>query len=114
MKEDKDTFGLPANNHELDKIREYEAKGFTSCFGMRLGVLTDLCTGRCYGVDNVKIIDEYRYEGMSDPSDQSILYVLEMGDGTKGLILRPYGVYATEEIDLFKTKMSLQEKNMNT
>lgn len=99
--------------HELDKIREYESKGYTSSFIMRLGVLTDISSGHSYGVDDIKIVDEYRYEGMSDPDDLSILYVLEMSDGNKGLILRPYGARATEEIDHFLTRVSLEEKNIN-
>ena len=114
MKKEIDVLGLPKAKHELDKIREYEAKGYTSSFAMRMGRLTDLSSGMCYGVDDVKIVDEYRYEGMSDPSDMSILYVLEMHDGNKGLILRPYGPQATEEIDLYLMKISLQEKNMES
>ncbi|MCT8340849.1 phosphoribosylpyrophosphate synthetase [Flavobacteriaceae bacterium TK19130] len=33
----------------------------------------------------------YRFEGMTNPGDNSILYVIETDDGTKGLLVDNYG-----------------------
>ena len=41
--------------------------------------------------EDVKIENFYRFEGQSDPSDNSILYALETKDGTKGTLSHPYG-----------------------
>lgn|SRR5690554_438019 len=41
------------------------------------------------------IIDEYhRYEGASNPSDNSIVYAIRSRDGIKGVLVDAYGVYA--------------------
>ena len=39
------------------------------------------------------IIKVYRFEGESDPSDMSIVYVFETKDDTYGYSLNAYGVY---------------------
>ncbi|MEZ4859622.1 MAG: phosphoribosylpyrophosphate synthetase [Flavobacteriaceae bacterium] len=38
----------------------------------------------------LKVIKYYRFEGMSSPEDNSILYVIETSDGKKGLLVDNY------------------------
>jgi hypothetical protein len=40
--------------------------------------------GKFYQPHDLKIIKTYRFEGESDPSDSSILYVMEANDGSIG------------------------------
>ena len=40
------------------------------------------------------IVHTYRFEGMTNPSDNSVLYAIEASDGTKGILIDAYGVYA--------------------
>lgn len=40
------------------------------------------------------IAEVYRFEGMTNPSDNSILYVIESRGGLKGTLISAYGVYA--------------------
>lgn len=47
-----------------------------------------------FGASELQIIKVYRFEGSSDPSDMSVLYVLETRDGAhRGYSLNAYGVY---------------------
>ena len=39
-------------------------------------------------------MEVYRFEGMSDPDDNAVVYALEAADGTKGVIVDAYGTYA--------------------
>lgn len=54
-----------------------------------------------YSPSEIKIMNFYRYEGMSDPEDNSILYVMEASDGHKGMLLDGYGIYADNAVSLF-------------
>ena len=54
-------------------------------------------------------LDELADEGASNSDEQSKLYILEMHDGTRGLIHRPSYEEAKKGIDLFLTKASLQD-----
>lgn len=46
-----------------------------------------------------KVVEYYRFEGDSNPSDNSILYAVETEDGTKGLLVDAYGAYSGEISD---------------
>jgi hypothetical protein len=49
-----------------------------------------------YSAADLQIIKVYRFEGDSNPSDTSILYVLEAKGGQRGYSLNAYGVYDTQ------------------
>ncbi len=51
--------------------------------------------------EEVHIINFFRFEGASDPSESAILYVIETDDGAKGTIMDAYGMYADAGIDQF-------------
>jgi hypothetical protein len=51
--------------------------------------------------DDFEVTEVYRFEGMTDPDDQSVLYALESKDGIKGTLVNGYGLYsdgATDEL----------------
>ncbi len=50
-----------------------------------------------YQPEDLKIIKTYRFEGDSDPSDSSIIYLIEANDGLIGYTMDAYGVYSTQE-----------------
>ena len=47
-----------------------------------------------YDANKFTITHTYRFEGMTNPSDNSVLYAIEAEDGTKGQLVDAYGVYA--------------------
>ena len=47
--------------------------------------------GKHYKPDEVHIKNFFRFEGDSDPADNSILYAIELDDGTKGTLVDAYG-----------------------
>jgi len=55
------------------------------------------CNGRNYQPSQLEIIKVYRFEGITDPSDMCILYVIEAKDGFTGYSLDAYGVYSNHE-----------------
>ncbi len=53
--------------------------------------------GKSYQPEDLKIIKTYRFEGDSDPSESSILYIIEANDGLIGYSLDSYGAYSSHE-----------------
>jgi hypothetical protein len=67
-----------------------------------------------YNPEDLKIIRTYRFEGESDPSDSSIIYVIEAKDGLIGYSLDAYGVYsdhADDGYDDFIRKIPVEERD---
>ena len=53
--------------------------------------------GKVYQPEDLKILKSYRFEGASDPSDMSVLYLIQANDGLIGYSLDAYGVYSNHE-----------------
>ena len=53
--------------------------------------------GKTYQPEELTIIKTFRFEGDSDPSDSSILYLLEANDRLKGYSLDSYGMYSDHD-----------------
>jgi hypothetical protein len=54
-----------------------------------------------YTPEDVTISNFYRFEGYSDPADNSILYLIETPDGRKGMLIDTYDTYADSTISKF-------------
>ena len=66
-------------------------EGFTENFVMTEKGLEAPSNQKVYIPDEVKISSFYRFEGESDPADNSILYAIETNDGVKGMLIDSYG-----------------------
>ena len=70
-------------------------------------------SGKVYQPEDLKIIRTYRFEGESDPSDSSILYLIEANDGRIGYSIDAYGAYSNHDDDLydeFIRKIPMEER----
>lgn len=76
-------------------------KGYTENFRVEEGGLLAPSTNVCYLPQEVKIDNFYRFEGVSDPDDNAILYCLQTNDGVKGMLIDSYGAGADEKISEF-------------
>src|SRR5690606_18306590 len=76
-------------------------EGYSDPFNcMREGTITAE-DGTDYTPDQVKVVSFYRFEGMSDPEDSSILYDIETNDGKKGYLVNGYGISANHDVSDF-------------
>ncbi|KAB1067751.1 hypothetical protein F6U93_09095 [Tamlana haliotis] len=91
--------------NEKDYIRIYEDKGYTASFRIQNEKLINNNSKNAYQPEDVKVVAEHRYEGMSNPSDMSILYVIETNKDEKGTLLTAYGPSAEQETTEFFNKI---------
>ena len=96
---------------EKDYIRIYEEKGYNSSFHFKNEKLITNNTKKEYNPDDISIVAEHRYEGMSNPSDMSILYIIETNKNEKGTFLMGFGPSADLEVaEFFK---NIPESNIS-
>ncbi len=73
-------------------------KGYKGNFQFQDGKIIDSDSEKQYTSDQLLIVEQHRFEGMTNPSDLSILFAVEGTDGTKGLIISSYGAKANHEL----------------
>jgi len=88
-----------------------QTEGYTENFVVKQNGIEALSLKKEYKPWQVKINSFYRFEGESDPADNSILYAIETEDGVKGMIVDAYGVYSNSLIDEFIRKVPVIEKS---
>ena len=88
--------------------------GYTENFKVTEEGLQSLETSKMYKPDQVHIVNFFRFEGASDPSESAILYVIEANDGAKGSLTDAYGMYADPDIDKFVKEVENISKKHTT
>jgi|TARA_R110000751_G_C13516058_1_gene452211 hypothetical protein len=99
---------LSEKNTLLEDIEAARKEGYTSDFMYREGHLICRTNNKKYSKSDCTLVEYCRHEGMNDPSDSSILFLIECNDGTKGCLSSAYGVHA--EIELIEFVRSLEKK----
>lgn len=70
-------------------------KGFTIDFNIAFDKIICKENNFCLNPSEFEITEVHRFEGATDPGDESVLYAVESKDGTlKGVITSAYGMYA--------------------
>ncbi|MFZ6051632.1 hypothetical protein [Halocola ammonii] len=86
-------------------------QGFDKNFKMSDGKLMCLETQEKFDKNNVEIEAFHRFEGTSNPDDMSILYVVECGEDTKGLVTVPFGTYGDSELTNFMRAVEIDAED---
>lgn len=91
---------MPAERKQMTTLTEVlnklEERGQANEFRIKDEGLT-LDESRYFQPHELKIIKTYRFEGDSNPDDESILFLIETSDHTVGFMIDAYGVYSTVE-----------------
>lgn len=108
---------LVVNNKDMKTLvsclNSLVAQGFTEDYKIIEGGLKSLKRERIYLPEEVKILNFYRFEGSSDPADNSILYAIETSDGSRGTIVDAYGPYADSHLTEFIHQVEEISKKTN-
>lgn len=89
--------------------------GFSEDFKATDRGLTSVSDGKHYFPEEISIVNFFRFEGYSDPEDNSILYAIETYDGRKGTLVDAYGAYANPDVtNIIKQVESIQKKTNKT
>lgn len=86
-------------------------EGYKEDYTIKDNLLHSLTTGNAYKPEEVNIVNYFRFEGQTDPDDDSMLYVIETADGSKGTLVDGYGPSSDIDISGFITQVeNIQKK----
>ena len=72
-------------------IEDLQNKGFTEDFNLIAEGIESKSLKRQWKAGDLNVVKFYRFEGISDPGDNTILYLIETNDTRKGLLVDVYG-----------------------
>jgi hypothetical protein len=81
-------------NTLVEALQDLNARGYSDDFELQTSCIHCKTKKLSLKPDEFEIVEVYRFEGMSDPDDNAVVYALEAADGTKGVIVDAYGTYA--------------------
>lgn len=112
-----ETTELVENNDQIPHMKSLSLclnrmvlDGYDDDFKISENGLRSLKTERVYQPNQISVINFFRFEGQSDPNDQTIMYVLETDDGLKGTVVDAYGPYADKELSDFMKEVETHKK----
>lgn len=79
-------FGTESSEEFMEKVMKAEKYHYAPATAENEHQLVDLY-----------VREVHRIEGMSDPSDNAIIYAIETANGDKGFLLNAYGVYSEDK-----------------
>src|SRR5687767_5622403 len=68
-------------------------EGYNDDFRATTAGIRSMQADTVYRVEDVRVITSYRFEGLSNPSDHAVMYVIETNDGRKGTLVDLYGTH---------------------
>jgi hypothetical protein len=104
---------IPKNySNLLEAVNNLQIRGYIYNFNYLDSSLQFGEINEKLAAEDLLITEFYRFEGMSDPEDNSVIYALESRQGHKGIVIDAYGAYSDENITRFlknvKIKADLQ------
>jgi hypothetical protein len=104
---------LPQLKDMTTVTQKLQQDGYTHNFkATEEGLLQSLDSEEVFRPEQVKINNFFRFEGMSDPEDNSILYAIETDNGLKGTLVDAYGPFGDDNLEEFiKAVENISKKN---
>ncbi len=101
---------MPVYDNMIDALKGLKSRGFTTDFNMAFDNISCAVTGTCLAPSQFEIVEHYRFEADTNPSDSSVLYAIESKDATmKGVLISAYGVYSDAVSDEMIQKLKVHE-----
>ncbi|MAW96545.1 MULTISPECIES: phosphoribosylpyrophosphate synthetase [unclassified Leeuwenhoekiella] len=75
-------------------IEDLKDKGYDTDFNLVDEGIESKHLKKTWNAGQIEVEDAMRFEGMTNPGDNSVLYVINTDSGEKGLLVDAYGAYS--------------------
>jgi len=102
---------IPDMTTLVECMQNLKKEGYAHEFDVQQGKLVESHSKESFSADDIAVDNFYRFEGASNPSDNSILYAISTATGMKGILVDAYGTYSDEATeDFFKHVAKMTKK----
>jgi hypothetical protein len=96
----------------VDAINGLKEQGYTEDFNLKENYIDCSNSKHQLSPDDFKVDMVFRFEGNSDPEDQSVLYAISSEKyNLKGVLVNAYGIYSDNEASEIVKKLNVHEKS---
>lgn len=88
-----------------EAVNGLKKRGFDVDFNLEENCI--VCHADKFNVNDFEIVEVYRFEGNTDPSDEAVVYGIESVSGVKGVLVSGYGISAEGMSAEMAKKLSL-------
>lgn len=92
-----------------EAVEDLNQRGFAANFELLNKMFRAVNSGQTFTADQLTIVEHHRFEGISDPDDMAVLYVIEAQDGTRGTIADAFGPQADPDLGAFLKNVKMHE-----
>ena len=89
----------------VEALNDLKARGYENDFNLKPFCVECASLQLQLHPEDFEIKETYRFEGMSNPDDSSVVYAIESLSGIKGVMVDAYGVYAEALTPEMATKL---------
>lgn len=90
-----------------EAINDLKKRGYKEDFNLMPTCLECASLNLQLHPEDFKVDEFYRFEGMSNPDDNSIIFAISSSDGLKGTLVDAYGLYAENLTEAMIRKLSV-------
>jgi len=83
-------------------INALTAEGFTEDFKAEESCIVALYSKNEYQPNDLEIVNTFRFEGMTNPEDETELFAIIANDGVKGTLVMSYSANHFQNVELIK------------
>lgn len=102
---------IPSQKKSFETLSEamtaLKQEGYNHEFDFKNASLYNHFNESEFTADQLKIVEVHRFEGLTNPSDSAILFAIICDDGSKGLLVDAYGMYADADKTEFMSKVEI-------
>ena len=85
---------MKSYNTLSEATSDLKKRGYTEDFNLQPDCVACAGLGLQWKPEHFTVDEYHRFEGMSDPDDNSIVFAISSKDGVKGILVDAYGVYS--------------------
>ncbi len=91
-----------------EAVKDLKTRGYYINFNLAFDKLICLGDNTCLNPHEFEIVEVYRFEGATNPSDEDVVYAVESKNGKmKGVVTSAFGLYADPVSNEMIQKLSM-------
>ncbi len=102
---------MSVNQYETlsEAITALKRRGYGVYFEAFDGLISTPDHRKSFSAEEVAVREHHRFEGTSDPDEMAVVYAIETADGTRGILIDAFGVYADPKLGRLITTAQMRE-----